>query len=301
MKLVIPKRIKKDDVVATVSLSWGGAGDANLLWRYEVGKKRIEELFEVKVIEAKHTLAGSEYIYNNPKKRAEDLMEVFKDPEVKAIFSTIGGDDSIRLLPYIDFEIIKNNPKIFIGYSDTTVNHFMCLHAGVQSYYGPSVLAEFAENHDMFGYTKESLLKVIRDGVVGDVLPPIEWTSEHVDWSYENRFIRKQMQHHEGYEVLMGKGVVRGHLVGGCIDVMEMIKDTIIWPSKEIFEGAILFFETSEEMPPPQMLLYWLRNYGASNILSSVNGLIFGKPYHNKYYDEYKNVILKVMKEFDLK
>jgi muramoyltetrapeptide carboxypeptidase LdcA involved in peptidoglycan recycling len=53
-------------------------------------------------------------------------MAAFKDPNIKAIISTIGGEESIRILPYIDFELIKNNPKIFMGYSDTTVSHFIC-------------------------------------------------------------------------------------------------------------------------------------------------------------------------------
>lgn len=58
---------------------------------------------------------GSEFVYNHPKFRVKDLMDVFKDESVKDIFCTIGGSDSIRLLPYIDYDVIKNNPKIFYG------------------------------------------------------------------------------------------------------------------------------------------------------------------------------------------
>ena len=70
------------------------------------------------------------------------------------IFSCIDGDESIRMLPCIDFNIIKENFKVFIGYSDTTVAHMMCLRAGVSSFYGPAILSEFAENVKMFDYTK---------------------------------------------------------------------------------------------------------------------------------------------------
>jgi muramoyltetrapeptide carboxypeptidase LdcA involved in peptidoglycan recycling len=94
------------------------------------------------------------YLYNHPEKRAEDLMMAFKKPSIKTIFSCIGGDESVRILPYIDYEVIKNNPKIFVGYFDTTVTHFICLKAGVSSFYGPSILAEFVENVEMFDYTK---------------------------------------------------------------------------------------------------------------------------------------------------
>lgn len=93
-----------------------------------------------------NTLKGSEYLYNHPEKRAHDFMDAFVNPSVKAIFSCIGGDESVRMLPYIDFDIIRNNPKILIGYSDTTISHLMCLKAGVSSFYGPSLLAELAEN-----------------------------------------------------------------------------------------------------------------------------------------------------------
>ena len=61
-------------------------------------------------------------------------MEAFRDPEVKGIFSILGGDDSIRLLPYIDFQLMANNPKVFLGYSDATITHLFCLRAGFGSF-----------------------------------------------------------------------------------------------------------------------------------------------------------------------
>ena len=67
-------------------------------------------------------------------------MNAFKDKSIKGVINAIGGDDTIRLLPYIDFDVIKNNPKIFMGFSDTTVNHFMMYKAGLVSYYGGSFM-----------------------------------------------------------------------------------------------------------------------------------------------------------------
>ena len=86
-------------------------------------------------------MADPTRLYNNPQARAEDLMEGFKNNDIKAIFSTIGGDESIRILPYIDYNIIMQNPKIFMGYSDTTITHFICQKAGIVSFYGPSIMA----------------------------------------------------------------------------------------------------------------------------------------------------------------
>jgi muramoyltetrapeptide carboxypeptidase LdcA involved in peptidoglycan recycling len=80
-----------------------------------------------------NALKGIKYLDEHPEARASDLMDAFRDKEIKAIFSAIGGDDSIRLLPYIDFDVIKNNPKIFTGFSDTTSNHMMMYKAGLVS------------------------------------------------------------------------------------------------------------------------------------------------------------------------
>lgn len=74
MILIKPQKLKKGDKVATVSLSWGGAGDSDILWRYNAGKKRIQEELELNVVEMPNTLKGTEYLYNHPEKRAEDLM-----------------------------------------------------------------------------------------------------------------------------------------------------------------------------------------------------------------------------------
>ncbi|MGL5347522.1 MAG: S66 family peptidase [Peptostreptococcaceae bacterium] len=298
MELIKPKHLKRGDKVATVSLSWGGAGDEEILWRYYQGKKRLEEEFGLCVVEMENTLKGSEYIYNHPEKRAKDLMDAFKDPSITGIFSCIGGDESVRILPYIDFEVIRNNPKIFMGYSDTTVTHMICLQSGITSFYGPSILAEFAENVEMFDYTKYWINEVLfNNKPVDNIHSSSIWTSEYLPWLESNKDIQRKTYKNKGYEVLQGSGIVRGHLIGGCIEVLEMLKGTEVWPSKEMWDNAILFFETSEDTPEPKYLEYWLRNYGSQGVFDRVSGIIFGKPYDNKYYDEYKEVILKVIGE----
>jgi len=301
LNLIKPRRLSRGDTVATVSLSWGGAGDNNLLWRYNLGKKRLEEQFGLKVVEMEHTLKGSAYLYQHPEKRAEDLMCAFLDPDIKAIFSCIGGDESIRLLPYIDFDVIRKNPKIFIGYSDSTITHLMCLKAGISSFYGVSVLAELAENIKIFDYTVSSINKSLFSSLpIGEISASQEWTGERIEWDEENKNIAKKMYKNKGYHFLQGKGTVRGRLIGGCIDVLEMAKGTSIWPELKYFKDSILFFETSEDTPEPSLIEYWLRNYGSQGILQKVNGIIFGKPYQEKYYSEYKVSILKVLKELGL-
>lgn len=299
--LIKPKKLQPGDFVATVSPSWGGAGDPQLRWRYEQGVKRLEEVFGLKVIPMPNSLKGGDYLYNNPQARAEDLMTAFKDESIKGIIANIGGEDSIRLLPYIEFDIIRDNPKIFMGYSDVTVSHLFCHKAGISSFYGPAILTDFAENVEMDPYTVEMVNRTLfSNKVIGEIQPAKEWTSERLEWIEENKNKRRTMQENSGYEVLQGSGVAQGHLIGGCIEVLEFAKGTKIWPDQKYWNDSILFFETSEEKPEPAYIKYWLRNYAAQGILQKANGIIFGKPQDQMYYDEYKTEILKVMKEYHL-
>lgn len=298
MTLIKPTKLQPGDKVATISLSWGGAGEKDILWRYEVGKRRLQEEFGLEVIEMPNTLKGSEYLYSHPEKRAEDLMAAFSDSTIKGIFSCIGGNESVRMLPYIDYDVIRNNPKIFIGYSDSTVTHFICQKAGVSSFYGASILADFAENVQMFDYTKYWVQKTLFDAAaIGKIEESAVWTSEYLPWEEKNRNIQRQLQNNTGYELLQGQGKVQGRLIGGCMEVMEMLKGTEVWPALKDWEDAILFFETSEDMTIPLYVEFWLRNYGSMGILQKIKGIIFAKPYDNIYYEEYKEALLRVIRE----
>lgn len=299
-QLIKPRVLKPGDKVATISLSWGGAGDPDFLWRYLQGKSRLEAMgFEV--IELKHTLRGSDYLYEHPESRAEDLMAAFKDPDIKGIFTCIGGYESIRLLPYIDFDVIRDNPKVFIGYSDTTISHLVCYKAGISSFYGPSVLMELAENVALHDYTKIGLEKCLMSTAsIGQIPAPALWTGEYLPWLIENKDKQRGLIPRTGYECLQGQSAVEGHLLGGCIEVLEMAKGTSIWPEASDWQDSIIFLETSEDMMPPAQLGYILRNYVAQGIFNQARGLMFGKPYQDQHYEAYKAEILKVLREAHL-
>lgn len=296
-----PPCLRPGDTVAAVSLSWGGAGDPGLRWRYELGKKRLETEFGLRVVELPHTLAGSSYVYEHPEVRARELMDAFRNPEIKGLFSCIGGMESIRLLPDIDFEVIRENPKVFMGYSDSTVTHLFCLKAGISSFYGPAILAEFAENVEIFPYTAESVRKTLFCAEpVGKLEPSREWTGQRLEWSEENKDKRKQMTPNSGPMFLQGSGTVSGPLLGGCLEVLEMAKGTALWPSERQFDGAMLFFETSEAEAPPWLFEQCMRNYGSQGILQKAAGILLGRPYQDKYAGEYRALIQKVLKELHL-
>lgn len=247
-----------------------------------------DEVGEVKAEEAKEGRYGC---------GCEFILGRFGDDTVSAVICAIGGDDTIRILPYIDFDVIRNHPKIFMGYSDSTINHFMMYKAGLVSFYGPSILGEFGDYVDMAGYTK----RAVRDLLFGEwesytLHPSRHWSDDFIPWQESNINTMYRMKEDvHGYEIINGSGTVRGHLLGGCIDVFMMANGTKIWPAPDEWKGAVLFIETSEEKPSPEFVKRTLRAMSAQGILKTLNGIIVGKPQGEVYYEEYKKVIKEVI------
>ena len=296
--LTKPKSLKQGDTVATISLSWGGAGE--LSHRYEIGKRRLQEIFGLNVVETKNALKSADYISKNPQARAEDLMEAFSDKSIKAIISNIGGEDSIRTLPYTDINVIRQNPKIFLGFSDTTVTHFACYKAGLTSFYGTSLLVGFAENGEMHQYLIDDIKRTLFSSLpVGQIFQNKSgWTSERLDWfdrSLQNT--KRKLTDSKGWNYLQGNTKVQGQMIGGCVEVLEFLKETDYWLSKFDWTDKILFLETSEEMMPPINFRRVLRNYAAQGVFEKISGLILGRPYNNMFVDEYNNILLQVIRD----
>ena len=138
--MIKPKRLQSGDTVAVVSLSSGMLGEKEFIHKFYLARERLERDFGLKLIAMPNALRGREYLDLHPEARAGDFMDAFRDDSIRGVISSIGGDDTIRLLPYIDFDMLRAHPKIFTGFSDTTANHFMLHRAGVISYYGPCLM-----------------------------------------------------------------------------------------------------------------------------------------------------------------
>lgn len=297
--MIKARKLSPGDRVAAISLSWGGPGQ--FPHRYEAGKHQLEEEFGLEVVETRHALRDPEWLYNNPQARAEDLMEAFEDPSISGVFSTIGGDDSIRLLSHLDLGALRSHPKVFLGYSDTTVTHLALFEAGLVSFYGPSIMAGFAENAGMFPYTVSSVRRTLFSSeVVGGVEPNRGgWTAEELDWAVpENQEKPRRLNPPEEWRFLQGRGVARGRLLGGCLEILEFLRGTEVWPGKDAWQGAILFLETSEEAPSPTVLSRALRVYAAMGILNKLSGILFARPGGNvpvERFCEYEAAIVQVV------
>ena len=294
--MIIPESLSSGDKVAVVSLSSGSIGEEENIFRYETGKKVLEEKFGLEVIAMPNALKGKQWVKNHPELRAKDLMDAFLNPEIKAIFTLTGGDDTIRLLPYINFDIIRNNPKIFMGYSDTTANHFMMNKAGIVSYYGPAIAVEFSmlnnfEQNLMTFYNTFFVptenLRLEHYGILAN--DPLDWNERSLQYEKDEK----------GYEILQGNGIVKGQALGGCLELFQMINGTKIWPTKEEWKDKILFIETSEDNPPPSILKYTLYNLSAQGILDEVKAIMMGRPKDGINYLEYNGTLLEVMKQLN--
>lgn len=293
--MIKPKKLQKGDKVAIVSLSSGLVGEPKNIYRYENGKNFLEDFFGLKVVAMPNALKGEKWVAEHPELRAKDLMDAFKDKSIKGIITMVGGDDTVRLLPYIDYDVIKNNPKIFMGFSDTTANHFMMRRAGIVSFYGPALAVELS-----FENTIPEILKTIQETLFKkynrrelkhfkiNANDPIDWSDRKLD-------IHKDEL---GYEILQGKGKVSGELIGGCLSLFQIINGTEIWPRMEEWENKILIIETSETLPTPNDLRWTLLNLGAQGVLNKINGIIVGRPKNGKFYNEYKDIYRQVLKEY---
>ncbi|MDE6059312.1 MAG: LD-carboxypeptidase [Clostridia bacterium] len=298
--MIKPRHLSKGDTVAIVSLSAGTLGEPWAIHKLYIAKDRLEKDYGLNVIVMPNALKGREYLYNHPEARAADLMAAFRDQNIKAIFNAIGGDDTIRLLPYIDFDVIHDNPKIFTGFSDTTSNHFMMYKAGLISYYGASIMTNFSEYVKINDYTAQMIKDTLFEPKDTLEIPSAPcWyddEDEKIWWSEEN--INTQKRYHPeqvGYQIIQGKGIVEGELLGGCLDVFVELLGTSIWPSKDEWTGKIMFVETSEADMSCAYLTWLLRNFAAQGLFDVIKGIIVGKPAKRSKYEPYKEVYRTVI------
>lgn len=291
--MIKPKRLQKGDLVAIVSLSRGSLGEKPFIHKAEIARKRLEEDFGLRVKVMPNALKGVDYLYRHPEARAKDLMDAFRDPEIKAVFCAIGGDDTIRLLPYIDFDVLRNNPKIFTGFSDTTTNHMMMRKAGLVSYYGLSVMTNLAEYVSINEYTLAAIKNTLFAPPPVLPIPPSDFCSYDPDkiwWAEDHANDATPRYPNSGYEVLQGHGKATGALLGGCVDVFPELLGTSLWPPLEDWRGKLLLMETSEENMPEDVLYWFLRNLSAQGVLQVINGIIVGKPAFPERLETYKEV-----------
>lgn len=297
--------------IGIVSLSSGTIGESFVKHELDLGIRRLKE-YGLKVKFMNHALKGIDYLKEHPDKRAEDLLQAFLDPEIDMILCAIGGDDTYRLLPYLfeNGELQKAvAKKIFLGFSDSTMNHFMLHKVGLNTFYGQSFLSDICElGKEMLPYTKKYFEELITTGTIKEITPSDVWYEGRTNYDEDQVGVELTAKPNQGYELLQGTSVFSGKILGGCVDTIfdifdgeryadspELCSRYGLFPSKKEWEGKILLLETSEEKMTPDKLKRAILKLKDTGIFDVVNGVLVGKPMDEAYYDEYKKVLLETI------
>ena len=302
--------------IGVVSLSSGILGEDFISHEVKIGIERLKK-YGIEVEFLPNSTKGIEFLKNNPKARAKDLIDAFKDDSIDMILCAIGGDDTYRLLPYL----FENNElemavkqKIFLGFSDTTINHFMLNKVGIKTFYGQAFLPDICElSNEMLPYSKHFFEELINNGEIKEIYPSDVWYNEREDFSEKAIGISMEEHRNHGFELIRGNAKFEGKILGGCLESIFNIfdnsryEDTVylcqkynLFPSLDEWKNKILLLETSEERPKPELfrkMILKLEEYGIFDVIS---GLIIGKPQNEEYYEEYKQILLDEIKNKDL-
>lgn len=303
MKLIIPESLKKGDVIGFISPAAGLAPFA--MHRIDNAVTYLKK-FGFDILIGKHALENNGYVSASIEARLDDIHSMFSNSKVKAIICTIGGNNSNQLLSLIDYKLIEQNPKIFIGYSDISVLHFaLQSQSGLATYYGPCIMTQFGEYPEPLEYTikafSQELLKN-NNSFIG-IKQSKFWTDDTPNWFEKKDLLkpRKQVKN-TGYDWLK-KGQAKGFAWGGTIPSINYLLGTKYWvePENSIFfldipEGKDIF--SGLGLSEVDAYLTNLENAG---VFTKIKGFVVGRPY--KYSeDDHKNlkkIILRITDKYN--
>ena len=206
--------------------------------------------------------------------RAAELNQLIRDPNVRCIMSTIGGNNSNALLPYIDYDALRRDPKIIIGYSDVTaLLAGIYAKTGLITFYGPALVASFGELAPLVEQTYQSFhhLCVSPPNLPYRYSLPEYWTDERLNWDQLDAQRGKEL--YKNQCEFIGNGVVQGRVIGGNLNTLSGIFGTPWMP--DIVAGDILFIEDSLlNIATVERSFAHLR---LSGIFDKVSAIILGK------------------------
>jgi muramoyltetrapeptide carboxypeptidase len=264
MRKLIPPKLHLGDAICVIAPS----RSLSLISKEnrEIAEQRFDEL-GLTLTFGKHAEETDSFASSSTQSRIEDLHTAFLDPNVKAIFTVIGGFNSNQLLRFIDWNIIRNNPKIFCGYSDiTALNNAFFAKAGLITYSGPHY-STFSQKLYL-EYTLEYFRKCLMEDKPFEILVSSQWGDD--EW-YINQDDRKLINN-KGYFVIQ-EGKAEGTVIGGNLCTLNLLQGTEYFPKAE---NAILFIEddyTSE----PHTFDRDLQSLIHQSEFKNVRGIVIGR------------------------
>lgn len=268
-----PPTIAPGDRVAIVSPS-GGLPEV-FPAVFEQGLRRLADDFGLIPVEYPTTRV----LHSSLADRARDLHAAFADPEIKAIFCTIGGDDQIKLLRYLDMELLRAHPKRFFGYSDATNIELLLWNLGVASFYGGAIMVQFGMPGGMHGYTVDSLRHALFASGEIEIHPARGYTDEESDWGDPTQLaLPPTLRPNPGWQWVNAERSVAGITWGGCLEILDyQLRAGRYLPRNEDCDGAILLLETSEELPEAQYVYRVLMGMGERGLLQRFAAVLVGR------------------------
>ena len=265
-------KLKVGDKVAVLSPSFAGAGRWPVV--FELGLKRMEDIFGLMPIEYPTTRK----IGASAEERSVDLIAAFSNPEIKAVFTSIGGDDQITYIKNLPPTPFTNNPKPFFGYSDNShLANFLFLNS-VPSYYGGSILTQFAMQGEMDEYTVSHLKHALFEEGEFELTPSLTYNDQGLGWDNIEKLTQKRSCWPNEGHIWDGTTNAQGILWGGCLEsVDEMLRHNVPIPTLDDFKNIVLMLETSEELPTSDYVRRVVRALGERGILENVRAVIVGR------------------------
>lgn len=291
---MIAEKLKKGDGIGIFSPSSPATVFAKD--RYERGKSYLKSK-GFQIIEGSLTGKSDFYRSGSIQERADEFNELVKNKEVQCIMSSIGGMNSNSILPYIDYEAIKENPKIILGYSDVTAILLAIYEkTGLKTYYGPACVASFGEFPPFVDMTYDYFQDILvnRLDLPYEFKAPDFWTEEFIDWEKQDRSKVK----YDNEIVVLKEGLAQGRLIAGNLNTMQGIWATDYMP--RIKEGDILMIEDSLlDIATVERSFSLLK---LSGVFDRIGGLILGK---HEIFDDLGSgrkpyeVLLEVLGQYD--
>lgn len=235
MDLLFPPKLTSGDTVMVVAPS--DSFSFMTLEQRRIALERFKDL-GLNVMFANNVEEVDEFDSSSIQSRVADLHQAFGNPDVKAVIAAYGGYNSNHLLRYLDWELIKNNPKIFIGFSDTTaLQNAILAKTGLVTYSGPTY-ARFGQERG-FDYIFDYVKKVFFEEAPYEITPSSEWSD---DWWKSDQSTREFFSN-DGWWAIQ-KGEASGTIVGGNICTLNLLQGTEYMPS---LKDSILFIEDDDE------------------------------------------------------
>ncbi|MFF3347938.1 S66 peptidase family protein [Streptomyces sp. NPDC002779] len=269
-----PAKPSPGDRIAVISPSSGLPG---LFPRpFELGLERLREEYGLEPVE----YPATRRMGSSPQERAADIHAAFADPDIKAVIASIGGDDQITVLSFLDRDLIRANPKPFFGMSDNT-NLLAFLRAtGIVSYHGGSVMCELGRPGAMHPQTADSLRAALFTSGAYELRPAERWNDINGDWADPATFdAEPEMRPAADWTWVNADRVVEGRSWGGCLEILAwlLMADREIPRDLAEFDGGVLLLETSEELPSGAEVFRTLRAMGERGLLQRFSALLMGR------------------------